>query len=209
MLITLATKLWQKREDKGMSEAPSVLILPGWQDSGPAHWQSRWEALHGYTRVQQADWIWPRRGDWMARLEEVVLEHGQRPIVLVAHSLACHLVAWWAEHTQHSQRVLGALLVAPPDTEREAFPPQLHNWRSASRQGLPFAARLLYSSDDPYCTADCSLALAHDWGASAFSVGAVGHINGDSGLGDWPAGLTHLRVLMNNGDGRDRGDRGP
>ena len=41
----------------------SVLTLPGWQSSGPAHWQSRWEALHGYVRVEQHDWMRPLRGD--------------------------------------------------------------------------------------------------------------------------------------------------
>ena len=48
-----------------------TLLLPGWLDSGPAHWQSRWEALYGWRRVTQSDWVWPKRGDWMARLEEV------------------------------------------------------------------------------------------------------------------------------------------
>jgi predicted alpha/beta hydrolase family esterase len=41
----------------------TVLILPGWQNSGPDHWQSRWEALYGYQRVQQHDWMRPLRGD--------------------------------------------------------------------------------------------------------------------------------------------------
>jgi predicted alpha/beta hydrolase family esterase len=52
---------------------PTVLLLPGWQNSGPTHWQSRWEALHGYLRVEQADWMQPLRGDWMVQLEEAVL----------------------------------------------------------------------------------------------------------------------------------------
>jgi uncharacterized protein len=51
----------------------NVLILPGWQSSGPDHWQSRWEARFGYRRVEQHDWMHPQRGDWMARLEDVVL----------------------------------------------------------------------------------------------------------------------------------------
>ncbi|MDD2712346.1 MAG: alpha/beta hydrolase, partial [Simplicispira sp.] len=51
-----------------------TLVLPGWQGSCPAHWQSRWELLHGYERVQQHDWQHPLRGDWTARLEEVVLD---------------------------------------------------------------------------------------------------------------------------------------
>ena len=50
-----------------------VLVLPGWQSSGPTHWQSRWERLHGDQRVEQHDWMTPLRGDWITRLEEVVV----------------------------------------------------------------------------------------------------------------------------------------
>jgi predicted alpha/beta hydrolase family esterase len=42
---------------------PRVLTLPGWLGSDASHWQSRWERLHGYRRVEQSDWVWPRRGD--------------------------------------------------------------------------------------------------------------------------------------------------
>jgi predicted alpha/beta hydrolase family esterase len=79
-----------------MNEAPAarptvtksplrVLLLPGWLDSGPGHWQTLWESQHGDTRVVQSDWLWPKRGDWMARLEEVLLED-ERPVLLAAHS---------------------------------------------------------------------------------------------------------------------------
>lgn len=181
-----------------------VLILPGWQNSGPEHWQSRWEATHGFQRVQQADWMWPRRGDWMARLDDVLLE-SETPAVLVAHSLGCHLVAAWAAHSQHTDRAAAALLVAPPDTERPDMPPQVSGWRHIVRQRLPFPARLLYSEDDPYCSAERARGLAADWGAAALSVGAAGHVNADSGLGDWPAGLAVLRQLM--GEAGLPGDR--
>eukprot|EP01036_Dinobryon_divergens_P003731 gene3731-4942_t len=105
-------------------KASNILLLPGWQNSGPDHWQSRWELLHGDQRVEQDDWLWPRRGDWMARLEEVLLA-GEAPAWLVAHSLGCHLVNAWASHTRHAARVAGALLVAPPDLERSDMPPQI------------------------------------------------------------------------------------
>jgi len=171
-----------------------LLTLPGWQDSGPTHWQTRWEALHGMRRVEQADWMWPRRGDWMARLDEVLLED-TAPALLVAHSLGCQLVAAWAGHTRHAGRVHGALLVAPPDTERGDMPPQLHGWRPIVRARLPFRATVLYSTDDPYGSSERVCAMAADWGAAAVAVGAAGHLNGDSGLGDWPAGLQHLHAL--------------
>ncbi len=173
---------------------PRILLLPGWLDSGPGHWQTRWEAAHGDIRVQQADWLWPRRGDWMARLEEVLLED-ERPALLAAHSLGCHLVAAWAAHSRHTGRVRGALLVAPPDLEQPDTPVQLHGWRPVVRQALPFPATLVYSEDDPFGRADAAQDLARAWGAEARSIGARGHINAASGLGDWDTGRAWLQAL--------------
>jgi len=177
-----------------MQQTPRVLILPGWLNSDPLHWQSRWEAVHGFERVEQSDWLWPRRGDWMARLDEVLLAE-QRPAVLVAHSLGCQLVAAWSAHSRHTARVQGALLVAPPDVERDDLAPQLFPWRPIVRQRLPFAARLIYSEDDPYCTAERARGMAADWGAAAHSAGPAGHLNGESGLGGWPEGVAWLRAF--------------
>jgi predicted alpha/beta hydrolase family esterase len=170
------------------------LLLPGWLDSGPTHWQSRWETLHGCERVQQDDWLWPRRGDWMARLDEV-LQASQRPAVLIAHSLGCQLVAAWSAHSQHTGLVRAALLVAPPDTERDDTPPNLFNWRPLVRARLPFASRAVISSDDPFCSVERASQMAQDWGSRVTLIGARGHINGDSGLGDWPDGWAHVQAL--------------
>lgn len=175
-----------------------VLLLPGWLDSGPGHWQTRWEAARGWQRVVQADWQWPRRGDWMARLEEVLLE-SDAPTVLAAHSLGCHLVAAWAQHSAHKSQVRGALLVAPPDTESPATPPQLHNWRPMVRARLPFPAVVLYSSDDPFGQAHVARALATDWGAAAHDMGPRGHLNAASGLGDWPEAQALIHELAAHG----------
>lgn len=177
-----------------VSAAPRVLLLPGWLNSSPAHWQSRWELLHGFERVEQSDWLTPRRGDWMARLDEVLLQD-QRPVVLVAHSLGCLLAVAWAGHSRHTARVLGALLVAPPDLQRDDMPPQLAPWRPVPRSALPFPATLVFSSDDPYCSADRALQFAAWWGATPHPVGQRGHVNDASGLGDWPQGLTLLAAL--------------
>ena len=174
-----------------------VLLLPGWLDSGPTHWQSRWEALHGYARVEQDDWLWPRRGDWMARLDDVV-QDGSGPVVFVAHSLGCQLVAAWSAHSRYARRAVGALLVAPPDTERDDMPPNLFNWRPIPRTRLPFASLAVISSDDPYCAPERAAQMARDWGSASFDVGPRGHINGESGLGDWPEGQALLRTLLSD-----------
>ncbi len=183
-----------------MAEAKSCagtrhLLLAGWLDSDPAHWQSRWAVIYGDRRVEQNDWQWPKRGDWMARLDDVVLESAE-PAVLVAHSLGCHLAAAWAAHSQHTSRVEAALLVAPPDTERADMPPNLFNWRPIVRARLPFASLVVISSDDPYCDTERAQGMARDWGAAAFDLGPRGHVNSESALGDWPEGRALLQGLF-------------
>lgn len=173
----------------------NTLLLPGWQNSGPDHWQSRWEALHGYHRVEQHDWMRPLRGDWSARLEETVAD-ADGPVLLVAHSLGCILTAWWAAHSRHTQRVAGALLVAPPDIERDDNRQQIPGWAPVARQRLPFRSILVASSDDPFGSLDCASRLAADWGADFVSLGPKGHINADSGLGDWEEGYVLLLSLV-------------
>lgn len=178
-------------------ESPRILLLPGWMNSGPLHWQTRWEWLYDDERVAQADWVWPRRGDWMACLEEAILsDETERPVWLVSHSLGGHLIAAWAAHSQHTHRVAGALMVAPPDLARAEVPPQLHNWQPMRLSPLPFVAQLLYSENDPWCTPERAQWLAAQWQAHAASVGARGHVNHDSGLDDWPEGRAALQALM-------------
>ena len=181
-------------DDSPPSTSTRTLLLPGWLNSDGAHWQSRWEALHGCERVQQADWQWPRRGDWMARLDDVLLANA-RPTVLIAHSLGCQLVVSWAAHSQHTARVCAALLVAPPDTERDDMPPNLFNWRPIERRRLPFKSLVVSSTDDPYCRPDRSAQMALDWGSRAVNLGARGHLNGESGLGDWSEGWALLNAM--------------
>ncbi len=172
-----------------------ILSLPGWRNSGPRHWQSHWERLHLHQRVEQSDWEWPRRGDWMARLDDVVNEAHQ-PVVLVAHSLGCQLVASWAAHSQLTDRVQAAFLVAPADSERTDAPPQLFNWRPVSQQTLPFRSLLVASQNDPYCQIDRAAEFAAAWGSLLIKIGHCGHINSDSNLADWPEGLCLLDTLL-------------
>jgi predicted alpha/beta hydrolase family esterase len=172
-----------------------VLLLPGWQNSEGLHWQSRWAQRHGDQPVEQDDWLWPKRGDWMTQLEEALLQ-SEQPAVLVAHSLGCHLVAAWAAHSRNTHRVIAAMLVALPDVERADTPPQLVAWRPIVRQRLPFPSLAVVSSNDPYCMPERASEMAAAWGSELVSLGPCGHINGESGLGDWPEGREMLQALI-------------
>ncbi len=173
----------------------NVLTLPGWHGSGAGHWQSRWERSHSYRRVEQHDWIRPLRGDWIARLEDVLLQCDQ-PAVLVAHSLGCLNVAAWAAHSRHTRLVKAALLVAPPDVEPVAMRSQLPSWSPIPMKKLPFKTLLLASSDDPYCAPERCREFAEAWGAEFIDAGARGHLNAESGLGNWPEAHGRLLELL-------------
>jgi predicted alpha/beta hydrolase family esterase len=127
----------------------------------------------------------------MAQLEEAVLAApGQ--VLLVAHSLGCALTASWAAHSRNGHRVAGALLVAPGDPEREELRAVLKSWSPVVLQALPFPSILLGSQNDPYCSMDRARDFAQAWGSEFIDYGCAGHINADSGLGDWPQGQALL-----------------
>ncbi|GAB3482047.1 RBBP9/YdeN family alpha/beta hydrolase [Polaromonas eurypsychrophila] len=176
-------------------KASNVLVLPGWQNSGPGHWQSLWEAAHGYQRVEQHDWMQPLRGDWIARLEDVVLGSSEQ-VVLVAHSLGCILTAAWAAHSRNTGRVKAALLVAPPDVDREEVRQMLTSWAPVPMNKLPFPSVVLASSRDPYCRPERAREFAAVWNAEFLDAGPLGHLNADSGLADWPGAHDQLERLM-------------
>lgn len=181
--------------DIDLIQSHDVWILPGWQNSGPDHWQSRWEALHGFSRVQEHDWMRPLRGDWLIQLEEAVLR-STRPVVLVAHSLGCIQTAAWASISHQTHRVRAALLVAPGDVEQADVRPLLPTWQPIAMQKLPFASTLVGSQNDPYCRFERAQALAKAWGCTLHDMGNAGHVNAESGLGDWPQGMALLHDLL-------------
>ena len=180
-----------------MNNDVHVLIVPGWNNSGPTHWQSQWEAyLPRASRVQQSNWTSPTKERWVDTLEK----HVRRlpgPVVLVAHSLGCITVAHWAE-SHDTSKVVGALLVAPADVERSNAPDCLRDFAPIPRQRLPFGAHVIASDNDPYCRSTRALELASDWRTDYKLLKNAGHINADTPLGLWSDGLNILSRYTGN-----------
>jgi predicted alpha/beta hydrolase family esterase len=143
-------------------------------------------------RVMQDDWERPRCADWIARLDDAIL--ATPGAVLVAHSSSCALVAHWAA-AGSGRRVRGALLVAPSDTEAASYPAGPTGFAPMPLYRLPFPSVVVASTDDPYVTAERARTFAEAWGSRMVTVGDAGHINSQSGLGDWPAGFALLQEL--------------
>jgi hypothetical protein len=173
-----------------MQSKLSIVIVPGWRDSGPGHWQSLWaQRFSAAVRVQQDDWHTPKRDAWVAAVAATILRQSG-PVVVVAHSLGC--MATVHLPPQAAARIHGALLVAPADPERKAQP---SDFAPVPFQPLPYRSVLVASSNDPYCPVRLAGAYARSWGSEFVRMQNAGHINVESGHGEWPLGLALLQSL--------------
>lgn len=188
----------------GRTQQPVVLTVPGLNNSGPGHWQTLWEAKRGDChRVDLGSWASPTRNSWVNRLDTAIREtaHGfGAPIILAAHSLGCHAVAWWGalQSQPYGWPVAGALLVAPPDCERMETPETIGGFAPVPRAALPFPSIVVASRNDPYIFYERAHSIGKNWGSQIVDAGHSGHINAESGLGEWRFGqslLDHLIAL--------------
>jgi uncharacterized protein len=178
---------------------PRVLILHGWQGSGPEHWQT-WlagelraaGAAVRYPDLPACDEPCPDR--WAAALHGELAgladdAGGER--VVCCHSLGCVLWLREAARIAPGHRVERVALVAPPCPGAKV--PELAGFfpSGADRATVEAAAqttRLVCSDDDPYCP---GLGARHHWGAPlglpVDVLAGGGHINAEAGYGPWPA----------------------
>jgi predicted alpha/beta hydrolase family esterase len=173
----------------------AILIVPGLGNSGPDHWQSRWQArLSTARRVEQEDWERADRASWMGRLVDAA-NQSTRPAIIVAHSLGVLVTVHAAP--QLAEHVVGAFLVGLSDWERSELLADIeHDFAPIPRAALPFPSVLVASRNDPYCDVGRALDFARAWGSDFVDAGESGHINTLSGHGPWPEGLMRLASFL-------------
>lgn len=183
-----------------------IVIVPGWQNSGPDHWQSRWErSIKTARRAIQDDWNSPEVDVWGDRIAKFAAGATQ-PVVVVAHSLGVPIVVANGDKLKRAG-VIGAFLVAPadiefarfwPDTGGERWPPKNGNGglTKMPAQKLPFPAHLIVANNDLYCSFSRAEKLAEAWGAKITDAGEIGHINVASGHGPWPDGVLTFGAFL-------------
>ncbi|WP_439535559.1 RBBP9/YdeN family alpha/beta hydrolase [Methyloversatilis sp.] len=167
--------------------ADPVLVVPGLNGSGPAHWQSWIEALIGAQRVEQDDWTRPDIDLWSARVEQAIVAQA-RPVWLVAHSFGC--LASMVAASRQADRIAGALLVAPASPDKFGITARIPD------TPFPFPTVLAASRNDPWMTFMSAMHWADRWGARLVDLGEAGHVNTESGHGPWPAGLELFSQLQ-------------
>lgn len=181
------------------SQATRYLILPGWQGSPDNHWQSHWQrSLPNSSRIEQRDWLNPRRDDWVETLDRQIASE-RTPAILIAHSLGCVTVAHWAAQADSEQlgKVLGVLLVAPADVERPGCPEPLLDFAPIPQENLGFPSLLVGSDNDAAASPTRAIEMARHWGSEPVILANAGHINTKSGHHLWEQGFAYLYRLQN------------
>lgn len=175
----------------------TCLIVPGLSSSGPDHWQSRWERERSDChRANLGNWDDPTLIGWIAGVSRAV-ERAEGCPVIVAHSLGCLAVAWWASIAGDlAAKVTGALLVAPPDPERDGADDRLQRFAPTPRRAMPFPTIVAASRNDPYASFQRSREMAAGWSARLHDAGEAGHINAASGLDSWEEGQSLVAELI-------------
>jgi uncharacterized protein len=179
---------------------PRLLVIPGLNNSGPAHWQTWLQDLsRGSVRVEQADWRHPDIDAWADRIEHTLQAAGPGPWLAVAHSFGVlalsRLIRRRLEARSNGDAPLplglqGALLVAPAEPAKfdaADHLPQVH-WTVPTT--------LVASDTDPWMTAASAHLWAQRWGSGYLNLGDAGHINAESGFGPLP--LARRWVLAMN-----------
>lgn len=191
-----------------------LVIVPGWRDAGPAHWQKLWtQRFTQAVRVEHDDCISPTRRSWVAAVTRTILQQpGQ--VVIAAHHLGC--IAVMHLPPEAVARIQGALLVAPADPERRAV---FADFAPVPSDSLPYRNILVASAHDPWCPIRLAGAYARGWGSEFVrlhtgveppqdrrrALGTRRNASGpppapantdlEPGHGEWPLGVALLQSL--------------
>lgn len=182
-----------------------IIMVPGWGNSGPDHWQTRWQTkLSTARRISGVDWQRPTLTTWLAAIDDAIAT-STRPALLVGHSLGS-LAIMHAAPALDPARIAGAFVVAPPDLEADdlALPASTDfpGFDPLPLRMPSFPTVLVASRADPFCRFERAENFSKHWGARLVDGGEAGHINSDSGHGPWPEGLLSFAHFLKSLPGK-------
>lgn len=172
----------------------NYLIVPGYGNSGPEHWQTHFEnTLPNCTRINQKSWDKPVMNDWVKNIDDAVRQFDPETVVLISHSMGGIAIAHWAE--KYQLKIKGAMIVAPPDLENPYLDLEIKNFTPIPTSKLPFPAIIVASTNDHWASTERTIEFAENWGCKLYLIGDAGHINSDSGHSTWTEGLELLSSI--------------
>lgn len=163
-----------------------ILILHGWGGSDYPHWQAwlagKLASNYGTVSFPLLDNPhFPTKNRWLEQTKHILTEFN--PNIVVCHSLSCILWFWLAN--EDINQIDHLILVAPPsldtkiETVKSFFPCQLPASLKASK------INFIVSDNDPYMKINEAQNIANKYNINLEILHNAGHINSDSGFGEW------------------------
>ena len=173
-----------------------VLLLHGWGGSDYPHWQSwlageiakEYGCLY-FLRFSDVDR--PKLSTWTQELERALQEF--QPDIVICHSLANTLWFHLCNENKIIKEVEKLYLVAAPSLDsniqelQEFFPLSVPSKLYAKE------ALLISSTNDPYMSLENAKKLQEDLKIPMKILQDAGHINNESGFGEWRWMLKELK----------------
>jgi uncharacterized protein len=172
----------------------NYLIVPGYGNSGPEHWQTYFEnTLPGCIRINQQSWDKPVMQDWVTAINASIMQYDPETVILISHSMGGIAIAHWAN--QYNLQIKGAMIVAPPDLENPFQELTIENFTPIPATKLPFPSVIVASTNDYWATKERTIQFSQNWGSKLLFIGDAGHINTESGHTNWDEGLEILKSI--------------
>jgi uncharacterized protein len=168
------------------------MILPGYGNSSPDHWQSYFEKnLLNCFRLAPGSWELPDCRDWVEAIENQTQKIDGKKLFVITHSLGGIAFLHWSK--QFRRKIQGAMIVAPPDIETPYIDLGLQSFAPIPRQRLTFPSFVVASDNDNWMHCERTKYFTECWGSELIMIRNAGHINPASGFSEWDEGLTMLR----------------
>ncbi|WP_321449499.1 alpha/beta hydrolase [uncultured Cohaesibacter sp.] len=169
------------------AEQFDFVLVPGFKNSGPEHWQTYWEReINLFCRIEQSRWDQRDIVLWIDAVGRLLTKRN-RPAILIGHSLGA--LASACVIARGELNVVGGMFVAPAEPMRFAVEERIPH----ENLGIPTV--VVASHNDKLISFARAKGLADGWASDFIDVGEAGHINSEAGFGRWPYGLTILRDL--------------
>jgi len=171
--------------------AIDIITVPGLNGSDDDHWQTWLELqLPNSSRVTGIDWQSPQVFVWAEAIEKHI-DSLPGQVMLVAHSFGClasAMVASW-----RPEKVAGLILVAPAAPERFSLNGKIDGQQQhvdniaglLPDRRIDTLGLLVASKTDPWMSYQQAEKLGQLWELAFYNAGDAGHINSESGYGEW------------------------
>lgn len=171
------------------------LLVPGYTNAGPEHWQSYIENKYSNTlRIEQDDWNSPSEL-WVEKINNTI-NSLDSDLILLGHSCGAVAVAQWASKYQ-VDKVRALILVAPADVESENAIKPIITQRPLPTDKILYKSLVIFSENDQHLSEKRARHLAKIWGSATHLIPGAGHIHTAAGYGEWEEGEKIIEEFTN------------